>query len=95
MCRNLVNGLTLHEARATMHRMAKRVNKKQSSDRHKTPRKNISLELRYHRALELLAEKDGRPITWQLRAMIRKAMEEASLAMPDNATNEDDEDGGD
>lgn len=47
-------------------------------DRH-TSRVLVGIPGDVHRQLKKLAEKNGRPLTWELRALIVKALETAGL----------------
>lgn len=55
--------------------------KPRSADRH-ADRRSVSFTTAMYAALGKLAEREGRPITWQARLMIQKGLEEAGLWPP-------------
>lgn len=63
-----------------MPSMAKKKSDK-SKDRHASGAM-IRLPEDVHRQLKLLAERNNRPATWELRALVVKALEEANLWPP-------------
>ncbi len=60
--------------RTTMDRMAK----KRSADRHKD-RHMMAVPGNLHDGLRLIAERNGRPISWELRLLLRKFLAENGI----------------
>jgi hypothetical protein len=64
-----------------------RVDKSKTADRH-VDRRTVSFTTAMYRALGELAKREGRPVAWQGRMIIQKALEEAGLWPPPSGEKE-------
>lgn len=69
-----------HAVRHNAH-MAKKQNKPRTADRHR-PRRMVSLSPELHEQLALLADRNGRPLNWEVRLALEAHLKANGLWPP-------------